>query len=713
MDFNNILDNLSEKDLERLIVELEKSEAFKVLSGKTQIKNDAAEGYRDDLNTRQDHSRQVSNIARNITASAGMSKKEQLIAGIVGLCHDLGHTPFGHDGEEFFSKKNGEKFNHAKYGKDVFRIVYDDVISTKKKNGTNLFSNVEALKQLGTYIEAGISFHQEGYYAMDIDKEIKELEERNPEELTESQSLQLKAFRIPCIQAGMLSDTVAIMQTDTYDMSMSDKPFESDRIITVEDQLEVTQKIGFEVDDIDKMASQLFEECYEGIFEGKSKNEKLQIIIEKIGELGPEKIQGIIAVSIGERGLNDKGRFESLTDEYKLLADDWKKGYIKYIEMTMPEGTERDTVIDEVNSNWKQYREEGLREQRDLLRVKNPLLCLTYEIQNELMYNEIIKTDSIKFLNNDLDRNYAIFSRVYDYVSQIQTKEEAELTPLELEIRSKLDEIKECPQIGEKKDLVRDKTTYFMQQLGNNDLKEIYSKHIELKEEKILKAVKKGLETGISEEKIAKKLGIDEKEFSEYSNIDKSKRIAVMLLSGKKKDEIIKEISITEDEYNKLFEVTTKGEMWEIKQPIKVAEDYLKESGDRLPAKDEIVKLLRIEKRDLEELQSGKSTIERYVEYKLDLKKMDSFLGRSIAQKKVESIVQESGVTEGKERLEDVVTQNESAGNKQGVVFGKSEFSSIAGTRKKDDIEGIATDVRVVETQKGISTPQIEADVRE
>ena len=105
-------------------------------------------------------------------------------------------------------------------------------------------------------------------------------------------------------------------------------------------------------------------------------------------------------------------------------------------------------------------------------------------------------------------------------------------------IKKELDKIKECPKVGKGDDLARDKTTYFIQQLGNNGIKEVYKECIEPTEKEVSNLGKAMIKKGYSENDIARKMGIDAKEYSEYSDIDKSKKIAVMLLSGKKKEEI-------------------------------------------------------------------------------------------------------------------------------------------------------------------------------
>ena len=93
-----------QRDRDRII----HSSSFRRLKHKTQVfVNTEGDHYR----TRLTHSMEVSQIARTLARSLGLNED---ISETLSLSHDLGHTPFGHAGEEVLSQcmKRYGGFNH-------------------------------------------------------------------------------------------------------------------------------------------------------------------------------------------------------------------------------------------------------------------------------------------------------------------------------------------------------------------------------------------------------------------------------------------------------------------------------------------------------------------------------------------------------------------------------------------------------------------------
>ena len=117
-----------QRDRDRII----HSKAFRRLMHKTQVFL-APEG--DHFRTRLTHTIEVSQIARTIARALNLN--EDLVEAIA-LGHDLGHTPFGHNGEEVLNKVHPGGFEH-----NVQSLRVADVLeSTASRKGMNLTAEV-------------------------------------------------------------------------------------------------------------------------------------------------------------------------------------------------------------------------------------------------------------------------------------------------------------------------------------------------------------------------------------------------------------------------------------------------------------------------------------------------------------------------------------------------------------------------------------------
>ena len=117
-----------QRDRDRII----HSKAFRRLMHKTQVFL-APEG--DHFRTRLTHTIEVSQIGRTIARALNLN--EDLVEAIA-LGHDLGHTPFGHNGEDVLNKVHPSGFEH-----NVQSLRVADVLeSTSSRRGMNLTAEV-------------------------------------------------------------------------------------------------------------------------------------------------------------------------------------------------------------------------------------------------------------------------------------------------------------------------------------------------------------------------------------------------------------------------------------------------------------------------------------------------------------------------------------------------------------------------------------------
>ncbi len=117
-----------QRDRDRIV----HSKAFRRLSGKTQV---FISSYGDHYRSRMTHSLEVSQVSRDIARALRLNED---LCEAVALAHDLGHTPFGHAGEEAMSDmmvKFGGVFEHNEQSR---RIVEKLEIKSPEYQGLNL-----------------------------------------------------------------------------------------------------------------------------------------------------------------------------------------------------------------------------------------------------------------------------------------------------------------------------------------------------------------------------------------------------------------------------------------------------------------------------------------------------------------------------------------------------------------------------------------------
>jgi dGTPase len=95
------------------------SRAFKRLEYKTQVFINS-EG--DNFRTRMTHTLEVAGISRTVSTALGLNSN---LAEVISLAHDLGHTPFGHAGQEILSTlmKDHGGFEHNKQSLRIVRSL--------------------------------------------------------------------------------------------------------------------------------------------------------------------------------------------------------------------------------------------------------------------------------------------------------------------------------------------------------------------------------------------------------------------------------------------------------------------------------------------------------------------------------------------------------------------------------------------------------------
>ncbi len=105
-----------QRDIDRIV----HSKAFRRLMHKTQVFL-SPEG--DHYRTRMTHTLEVCRIAGTITRALGLNED---LAEAIAMGHDLGHTPFGHAGEDALSRCIGRPFRHNEQSLRVVDFLEKD-----------------------------------------------------------------------------------------------------------------------------------------------------------------------------------------------------------------------------------------------------------------------------------------------------------------------------------------------------------------------------------------------------------------------------------------------------------------------------------------------------------------------------------------------------------------------------------------------------------
>lgn len=180
--------NEFERDRDRII----HSNSFKRLQYKTQVfVNHEGDHYRNRLT----HSIEVSSIARSLSKALGLSDD---LAEAVALAHDLGHSPFGHAGEDALDKcmAGYGGFSHNAHS---FKILTQLERKYAAYNGLNLTWEV---------VE-GITKHNGPLMSKDISRSIMKYDEEH--------DLDLKNYSSAEAQVASLSDDIAYISHDLED----------------------------------------------------------------------------------------------------------------------------------------------------------------------------------------------------------------------------------------------------------------------------------------------------------------------------------------------------------------------------------------------------------------------------------------------------------------------------------------------------------------
>lgn len=196
-----------QRDRERII----HCEAFRRLMHKTQV---FPCPHLAEYRTRLTHTLEVAQIARSLSRNLGLNED---LTEAIALAHDLGHTPFGHMGEDILREilvhayKDKQGFEHNEYNLEIVETMEDSDTINGRRPGMNL--------TVGT--RQGILCHtrySEKYYGGPkpvLSRWEKEWGYSSKEQLDKNPDLILKLT--PEAQVVAISDEIAYLTHDLED----------------------------------------------------------------------------------------------------------------------------------------------------------------------------------------------------------------------------------------------------------------------------------------------------------------------------------------------------------------------------------------------------------------------------------------------------------------------------------------------------------------
>ncbi len=240
-----------QQDRDRII----HSKAFRRLKHKTQV---FISPMGDHFRTRLTHTLEVSQISRTIARSLGLNED---LTEAIALAHDLGHTPFGHAGEEVLNRLSEKGFQH---NRQSLRVVD----KLESRNGGNFGLN------LSYEVRDGILKHTGEKLPETLEGQIVKIADRiayinhDLDDAMRADIICLEDIPDHC------TEILGERQSDRIDIMVKD-------IIATSSKSEII-KMSAEIDEVtNKLRDFLFTNVYIGS-KAKVEEEKAQKLLERL-----------------------------------------------------------------------------------------------------------------------------------------------------------------------------------------------------------------------------------------------------------------------------------------------------------------------------------------------------------------------------------------------------------------------------------------------
>lgn len=489
-ELKKILENVPETVLDDLLTYIKGTKQYEKLFRCTQMRDNVLRTNEDDSDNRGLHTIQVAHNASDLTKELlmynnGSDKlenendiKQVLIAEIVGIAHDLGHLPMGHPtevilGDEAFNNPNG--FKHDQYSGVVFAKIFEEFLDKEDiLFGEKVFSEEE----ISVYRKSG----SKEYIIYGVQNHSKYIS-------IEAEGVAGKDLPLICAR---LADTLSFMPADLMDLSNVERAEgtgQKGKILTKEIMLNlvengITTYVGStepnlpteEITAIQPIGKFLKENNPDFNYKEKildlvsgDKEKLLEIQAKILSEVAKanfaqigDKNNPIVSISdnlkfLRSAELNTRGNQNKSFNEIEkgipwgIVEYEKKLFKEKYIKENNIDKEELDGLEgkDEFKKDFKKYLEvekvsercfndykDVLGQEINELRKNCPTLALVYEMQDELIYNQILGKNT-QVLGNDEKRNEGIIRRQYkEYQKEYFSLSEQEKKAFEKEFEN-------------------------------------------------------------------------------------------------------------------------------------------------------------------------------------------------------------------------------------------------------------------------------------
>ena len=264
-----------QRDRDRVI----HAKAFRRLNGKTQV---FIAGYGDHYRSRLTHSMEVAQFGRDM---ARMLNLNQDLAEAIGLAHDLGHTPFGHAGQDAMNammEKYGSRFEH---NEQSYKVVDELEKKSDDFDGLNLsfevldgllkhrtrYDRPEAFDQFMPSLEAQIVniADEIAYQSHDIDDGLRSgiisIDDLMTLDICKEAAKTMRPSKTPAIKRHHL--IISVMANLVRDLTITTEQRVLDAgVKTVDDICKHEEQLAMFSDRTYKMAAELKDYLYKNFY---------------------------------------------------------------------------------------------------------------------------------------------------------------------------------------------------------------------------------------------------------------------------------------------------------------------------------------------------------------------------------------------------------------------------------------------------------------